>query len=150
MSADHRTTIVTLHALYGQITGMSIRLDMARESQWFEFIRRGHGEQELRDVVAHLRRGIRAGERRDACLKFSNLVGQVDYFEEDLALARAKARGRTFAVHGDKAAVLRATGRDTRINDRGPRAVGQILQTPSNSDEAKRAFEIFRKLKDQL
>lgn len=84
-------------------------MNIHREAVWFEWIRAGFGEPELRLVVAHLQRKIRSGERRPECLKFSNLIGNPDFFEEDLAMARAV--GRIQPVDRARADVMRATGR---------------------------------------
>jgi len=111
--SDKRQFIARLHALYGELTGLVIPLDMQRETIWFEWQRRGHGEQELRDVVAHLRRGIREQRRNPGALKFRNLIGMPDYFEEDLAEARAARRAFQARPQGDKQSVLKATHRDT-------------------------------------
>ena len=143
MSADTRQRIQALHALYMQLTGLSLPLDMHRESVWYEWQRRGHGEQELRDVVAHLRQGIRAQRRNPGALKFSNLIGQIDYFEEDLAEARAQARSRGAEHQGGKAAALRASGREIRTKDAEAKSVGDILA-------GEKAFEQFRALKKEL
>ncbi len=113
MSNTARQLIERLHALYVQLTGLAIPLDMQRETIWFEWQRRGHGEQELRDVVAHLRRGIREQRRNPGALKFRNLIGQPDYFEEDLAEARAAQRAFRARPQGDKRSVLKTAGRDT-------------------------------------
>jgi hypothetical protein len=144
--------IVTLHRLYCDLTGMDIRLDMAREHEWFIWVKRGFTEQDLRDLVAHLRREIREGRRNQGALKFRNLICNVDYFEEDLAEARAQKRARSFHSGGDKGSVLRSTGRETRINDRGTRTAAEIIRSPAQvkTEEGQRAFEAFKKLKEAL
>lgn len=142
MSQDKRQQIEKLHALYIVLTGLDVRLDMARESVWFEWLRRGHTEQDLRDVVAHLRQGIRAGDRKPASLKFSNLINQVDYFEEDLAMARAQKRipKKNFA----REATLNSTGRNL-VPDQSntARSAGDILA-------GEKAFAQLRQLKGEL
>ena len=104
-------TIAALHAAYGQLTGLNLRLDMARERQWFDWLARGFTEADLRAVIAHIQRGIRSGDRRQGALKFSNLIGMPDYFEEDLAMARKVQRPPPPRPSAPLAAALRATGR---------------------------------------
>ena len=141
MSADKRAFIAALHRLYCQLTGLVIPLDMQRETIWFEWQRRGHGEQELRDVIAHLQRGIREQRRNPGALKFRNLIGMPDYFEEDLAEARAARRAYQARPQGDKQSVLKATHRDTTPANR-ERKLDEIL----SSD----AFKAFIDLKKSL
>lgn len=92
-----RQQIEALHDEYVRLTGQQIFLNVERERVWFEWLRFRRPQfnvQDLRDVVAHLRRGIHAGKRFPAALKFTNLIGCPDYFEEDLAMARAQSRPR--------------------------------------------------------
>ncbi len=84
-----------LHAVYARSTGFELRLDYARIRAWHDFIQAGLGEADLALVVGYLRRKIAAGDRNPGALKFSNLIVQLDRFEEDLALARAENRIRT-------------------------------------------------------
>src|SRR6185369_10990203 len=109
MSIQALEKIKRLHAAYCALTGMQVALDMVREGTWFEFCRKGFTEDDLRAVVRSIRAGIADGKRNPGALKFSNLVGQLDFFEEDLAMVRAQDRGRKSAVGGQKAEVLRAT-----------------------------------------
>ena len=142
MSNDTRQIIERLHALYIQLTGLSIPLDMQRETMWFEWQRRGHGEQELRDVVAHLRRGIREQRRNMGSLKFRNLIGQPDYFEEDLAEARAARRAFQARPQGDKQSVLNATGRDT-----SPKGTAKTVGEIAASEDFKRFVDLKKTIK---
>lgn len=84
-----------LHAVFCEITGqqgLSLRFDRMRV--WHEWMQCGWGEEELRLVVRYLRRGISEGRRNNGALKFSNLIGQPDRFEEDLLEARRVMRIR--------------------------------------------------------
>jgi hypothetical protein len=143
MSDDTRQRIIALHAIYIQLTGLTLPLDMHRESVWYEWQRRGHGERELRDVVAHIRQGIASQRRNPGALKFSNLIGQPDYFEEDLAEARAMARARSARHQGAKAVALRSTGREICVQKTEARTAAEIIA-------AEKAFENFRALKGKL
>jgi hypothetical protein len=133
--------INSVHALYCQLTGMPIRLDMAREHEWFEWLKRGFTQRDLRDLVAHLRQEIRAGRRNPGCLKFRNLVVNLDYFEEDLAEARA--RSRVQKVDPGRSDVLRATGRPAGPPPKPARSTAEIMA-------GEEAFKAFLKLKDNL
>jgi len=136
-----RQNIENLHRLYGQLTGLIIPLDMQREMMWFEWQRRGHGEAELREVVAHLRRGIREQKRNLGALKFRNLIGMPDYFEEDLAEARAARRAYQARPQGQLASVLRATGRSTE-----PKGEAKPISEILKGDAFKKFIEDNRKL----
>jgi hypothetical protein len=141
MSTDTRQKIEALHHLYGQLTRLVIPLDMQREVMWFEWQRRGHGERELREVVAHLQRGIREHKRNPGALKFRNLIGMPDYFEEDLAEARAAHRAYQARPHGDRANVLKASGRS--IEPKGEaKSIADIVQSPG--------FEQFKQFSQNL
>lgn len=87
-----RQQIEALHGLYVRLTGHQVRLDMSREAVWFEWRRRGFTADDLQFVIRELRAAIARGDRNPGALKFSNLIGQPDFFEEDLAALRAKAR----------------------------------------------------------
>lgn len=84
--------IESIHKLYWKLTGQFLRLDMGREHSWSDYLAKGFSEYDLRLVIAHLKDGIRSGTRYPACLKFSNLIQQLDHFEEDLAMAKAHSR----------------------------------------------------------
>lgn len=143
------TRMKALHERYVALTGMVVRLDMQREGMWFEWMRRGWGVEDLELVVAQVRRGIREGKRNVGALKFSNLVGQVDYFEEDLALARAL--GRIVKPNAGRAEVLRVTGRPAEGQGAPARQIGTVMgKAGEMSDEGRRAFEEFCKLKGRI
>lgn len=91
--------IRTLHAAYEARTGYKIALNMMRERQWAEWLRWGDykwTETELARVIGYLRRKIAKGDRNDGALKFGNLIGQPDHFEEDLNLALEEAAKSPF------------------------------------------------------
>ena len=144
MITDTRKNIENLHALYGQLTGLIIPLDMQRESMWFEWQRRGHGAPELREVVAHLRRGIREQKRNPGALKFRNLIGMPDYFEEDLAEARASRRAYQARPQGDLASVLKASGREVQPKGEA-KSAAEIVEHPAFKDFQKFAADLKNK-----
>lgn len=109
---DH---IPKLHALYCALTGQQITLTIARYWPWECWLKMVAEknippEAALRAVVAHLRRGIRDQRRNEGCLKFSNLIQDLERAEEDLA--EALARQRFVPPPAARASVLRATGRE--------------------------------------
>ena len=84
-----------LHALYCELTeqeGMGLRFDRLR--MWHDWTKCGWGAEDLRMVVRYLNLGINQGKRNQGSLKFSNLIGQLDRFEEDLFEARRVLRTR--------------------------------------------------------
>ena len=86
--------IETLHGIYTRQTGQAVRLDMGRIYLWEVWLAKGFTNSDLFDLIRHLRAEIREGNRRPGCLKFSNLIGLPDAFEEDLAQLRAATRPR--------------------------------------------------------
>jgi hypothetical protein len=88
-----------LHAQYEARTGYTVALNMMRERQWAEWLVWSNYTwtvDDLARVIAYLRRKIDKGERNDGALKFGNLIGQPDHFEEDLNLAREEAAKSPF------------------------------------------------------
>lgn len=81
--------ILQAHQLYCQLTGQKLRLDFARERQWYELLHQGFTLEELRRLIAYLQREIRQGRRNVGALKLSNLL-QPDRFEEDLNILRVR------------------------------------------------------------
>jgi len=140
---DTRSQIERLHAVYCEVTGQAIFLNLARESEWFEWLRfrrsQPFTEADLRAVIEHRQRRLRHGEVTEAALKFSKVVGQPDFFEEDLGVEMA--RRRTPKVDAGKAAVLRATGREVRSAECGVRSAAEVLA----ADEAFKKLVEFRK-----
>lgn len=102
--------IQTLHKLYIDLTGINLPLPVSQYWIWEQFIARGHGEDQLRIVIKYLKRGISNQERRGGCLKFTNLLGDIDHFAEELAMAQKEFRKKP-AYSPGKQSVLRATGR---------------------------------------
>lgn len=91
--------VKALHAAYEARTGYKLVLNMMRERQWREWLMWSDyawGETELARVIGYLRRKIAKGDRNDGALKFGNLIGQPDHFEEDLNLAVEEAAKSPF------------------------------------------------------
>lgn len=84
-----------LHATYEARSGYVITLNMQRENAWREWCQFGDWKwtaEDLARVIGYLRAQIRNDKRNDGALKFSNLIGQPDKFEEDLGLAREASK----------------------------------------------------------
>jgi hypothetical protein len=81
-----------LHDEYCARTGMDIAMNFTRERVWREWLGFNRDKpftlDDLKLVIAYLRTKIRTGDRNEGALKFSNIIGSPDFFEEDLALAR--------------------------------------------------------------
>lgn len=89
--SDPTTTvpdIEALHRTYCAASGMEIRADYMRIRGWHDFLKAGFTRADLVLVIAYLKKEIPKGSRNPGALKFSNLVLQLDHFEEDLALAK--------------------------------------------------------------
>lgn len=88
--------IKDFHACFCHETGAQLRLgigEYSRERAWATFLKT-FTKEDLRLVLRYLRHEIREGNRRPGCLKFSNVIEQLDRFEEDLQLARAAERNQ--------------------------------------------------------
>lgn len=84
-----------LHAHYVARTGYDIAYNIARENTWREWCQWGGWLwtcDDLTRVIGYLRKKISRGERNEGALKFQNLIGRPDNFEEDLNLAREEAK----------------------------------------------------------
>ena len=79
-----------LHATYVARSGYEIALNMQRENGWREWCQFGDWKwtvEDLARVIVYLQAQIREAKRNTGALRFSNLIGQPDKFEEDLQLA---------------------------------------------------------------
>lgn len=83
--------VLELHQLYCQLTAQKLSLRFDRERLWYEFLRAGFSAADLEQTIAYLQREIRAQRRNIGALKLSNLL-QLDRFEEDLNISRARLR----------------------------------------------------------
>lgn len=84
-----------LHSQYEARTGYAVAYNMVRERSWWDWcVWSGWTwtTDDLSRVVGYLRAQIKQGKRNEGALKFSNLVGYPDRFEEDLNLAREAAK----------------------------------------------------------
>jgi hypothetical protein len=84
-----------LAALYETLTGFHLDhhgVCNPREQAWFAYVKAGFTGDDLILVVRWLQRRIKDGVRRPESLKFSNLLGDIYRFDEELNLARAQMR----------------------------------------------------------
>lgn len=90
------TQIRDLHAAFNRLTGSELSYTFAREADWKLWLQqrpdRPFTVADLIAVVAHLKKEIFACARPVACLKFHNLIGRPDIFEQDLSDATIKLR----------------------------------------------------------
>lgn len=94
--SDPIAHVKTLHAEYQARTGYTIIFNMYRERQWSEWCRWADWTwtpRELAIVISYLREKINKGERNDGALKFDQLIGLPQKFEEDLNLANEARKG---------------------------------------------------------
>ena len=86
--------VKTLHAEYCARSGFDLTLNYQREQAWnmWRFYRRENPftVEDLKRVIAYLRKEISDEKRNAGALKFSNLIESPDRFEEDLNLAKSQ------------------------------------------------------------
>lgn len=89
------TDIARVHEVFCRETGVVLRLGIGeynRERCWLLFLHAGFTADDIRIVCKHLRKEIAEGRRMPGALRFRNLVEQLDYFEEELGMAKAALR----------------------------------------------------------
>lgn len=135
--------LADLHAAYVEATGYAVRMDAIRERDCYEFLARGFTVANLHTVARYLHKGIREKRRNLGCLKWSNLISQLDRFEEDLLEAQRVIRPRSAPVEVEKKVVTQ----DGVISRRD-------LVDPAAAAEAATAGQILpgalRKFSEQL
>ncbi len=102
MISEAEQRIRELHQLYCDRTGHEeIEFNDLRLRQWHEWLhfrkQRPFTADDLIRVIGHIRQGIHKGERNEGALKFTNLIGNPDKFEEDLSLAMGAMKARQAA-----------------------------------------------------
>lgn len=84
-----------LHEVFCELTDQQgFSLNFGRDRAWFDWMRCGWGEADLRLVIRWVRIGQGQGKRNPGALKFSNLIGDREKFEEDLMEARRELNAR--------------------------------------------------------
>lgn len=80
------------HEAYSQATNFRLPLNYDRIDWWERLAGQGVTLEDLKLVLRYLQFQIAKGKRFDGCLRFSNLIGYANRFDEELGLARAWAR----------------------------------------------------------
>lgn len=136
----NQSQIEHLHSSYCTLTGISIPLTMQRIYQWEAWGACGYSEKDLAAVVKLLKEKIRRQRKTISCLRFSCLIGNTEWFGEDLGEVQANNRGPVRCA--DRESVLKSTGRIEQVKDT-VRSAADILA-------GMKAFEEFRALKEAL
>lgn len=87
--------VSVLHTAYQKLTGLKLPLIAvcdARRLAWEHFIAAGHSLKELETVILWLKGEIRAERRQPGALRFSNLIEDLNRFDEELSFAQAETR----------------------------------------------------------
>lgn len=93
--SDINSEIAHLHAVWNAATGQALRMgicDYEREFGYHQFIKAGFTAQDISTVVNYLHREIAKGNRLNGALRWSNCIGNLVRFDEDLQMAKAAAR----------------------------------------------------------
>jgi hypothetical protein len=147
-------TIPELHATFVRLTRQDISLNMLREQQWWQWIafrkERRFTVADLVAVVSYLQKEIRKGDRNPGALKFTNLIGSPDRFEEDLAMANAQLRVPPVGTLST-ASVIKTKSPDGSVTERRMPSAGTADTSRTASEVlASPAFQEFCKLKEKL
>ncbi len=124
-----------LHDAYVAATGYEIVLNPMREHQWWDWCAFGKWTWTVDDLkrgIFYLRAQIKADKRNDGALRFTNLVGMPDKFEEDLQFAREAAKGNPLFQNKPK-----------------PKASSQPLPDPAELVTGASGAALFRELLNQ-
>jgi len=146
----HPTRIEDLHDAYVRLTGQAVERTMFRESQWAAWLSfRRESPFTVSDLVAvisHLKREIHRGNRKPGSLRFGSLVGNPDWFEEDLELVRSVSRARPVPERVVRVPQVDGSATERRLPGDpaadSARRVGEVLASP--------AFKEFLNLKENL
>lgn len=117
---DETPKLQALHDCYCRCTGLTMGF---RLLAWQAFSAKFTVE-DLSLVIRHLKRKL-SGDRLRTALKFHYLIENLEYFEEDLAEARALAR--VPAPRPNRESMLRATGRDAQPATPPARSTAEII-----------------------
>lgn len=121
---NETTRIEPLHDEYCRLAvGGGVRLTLERHYYWSLFMSRGFTIEDLRLVMTYLKGQIRDGKRNPGCLKWCNLIQNVDGFEEELSLARAASR---IPKPTPKAQFLASVGRPEPKVEENTKKAGEV------------------------
>lgn len=138
--------IQSLARAYYQLTGFHMREGYLMNCQAREWLLLGFTEDDLKLVVAHIRKKVESERIRAAMLRWSFLIGNPVRFDEELQEARAVKRNAKPAKT-NRERVLEVTGRvePESGNNFGVKTPAQVM-----SAAGKKAFEEFKALRRQL
>lgn len=85
--SEASSRIKLIHGCYSEMMGGGVLLEANGERLWFDWLKAGFTEDDLKRVMLHIRAGIASGDRQLGALRLSNLLA-VDRFSEDLTLSK--------------------------------------------------------------
>lgn len=122
---DQTPRIRLLHATLCRASGRAEPLTMQKIFAWESWLSQGWTEADLQMVVKAVRQKVDRRERQESALTFRRIIGDVEFFGEELAACRARAREHRIPIH--KAQVLACTGRSVEI-DHPAKPVGDVMR----------------------
>lgn len=137
MNTNPPTTEQTaaIHKQYCCLTGLQVPYTMTQHFMWESFLAAGFTEPDLAVVVRHLKKKIREGKRPKESLLPRNIIQRIDFFGEDLAIAKAEAKPR----ETPRQEILRAVHRTEPLKE--PVKAGDVMA-------AGKAFDAFKAWRD--
>lgn len=128
MNAPTTDETKKLHDFYCNLVAIQLPFSMQRHYLWEHWCSRGFTECDLRDVVRYIKARIQDGYRQRESLKFSNLIGDTERFEEDLSMAIARQREARAMPDPNRQSVLTQTGRSSPILGNTARTAEQVIR----------------------
>ena len=135
-------TTKSLHSRWQKLTGQTAPWTMSSHYRWERWAGvHGYTERDLSIVIYHIKDLIRQKRRFPQSFLLRNLLDD-ERFADDLSMAMALERERKDAGDINRNRVLKATGRD--------RTDYRFARTPEQIMAGSKAFEAFRKMKEEL
>lgn len=131
-----------LHGCYCKLTGLSLPMRSicdARRIAWQRFAAAGHTLRDLETVILHLKQGIRDGKRLPGCLRFTNLIEDLDHWEEELALALAEKRNAKPVMGAKEQALRELRPKTVDVNDnvKGAVHISTVIEAMRRAADGK-------------
>lgn len=95
--ADIDAQVSLCHSAYCKLTGMPLRMGSlfdTRKLAWQRFVAAGFTFHDVELVLTYLKAEIRAGRRLPGSQRFSNLIENLERFEEEAVTAKAVSRNQ--------------------------------------------------------
>lgn len=135
---DETPGVKRIHELYCRLSGRPQKLMMQHIFAWQQF-KVDFTEEDLTLVINLLKAKIKAGQKWDSCLSFTNLIHRTDTFSELLAEAKSLAR------------VPKTTPRDRILAQTGHEAPAkESVRTAAQILAASEALAEMRKFRESL